>query len=391
MKIFRKSILREIRRFGADRTLLIMTVIIPLILIVCYTAMFAKGTVHSLPFGVVDQDRTPTSRQLVNMIDATPTAFVSLELQSAEQGEAAMRRGEIDGFILIPPQTEAHIMNPNQQAQVAVYINGAYITNSSLLKRDITTVLQAMNIGVETKTLGAKGVPAAQGYQMAYPVAMDKHVLFNPFGSYSYYLLPGMLSLMLVIMITLTSVYVIGSEFRYGTAREWIETAGGSIVRAITTKLAPYLLIFITISLFYTTILYRVMGLPFEAQSIAIMVAAKVFLVLAYMGVGIIFIALTANMRLSLSIGAAYSIAAFSFAGLTFPHVAMYKPIVWLAQLFPFTFYSDLFIEQSIRGAEPARSLGDLAVLGLFVLISVSFLPLLKKRGMIGEKFYGRL
>lgn len=391
MKTFRRSVIREIRRFGSDRTMLIITVIIPLSLILGYTFMFGRGTIDSLPVGVVDMDRSATSRQLVRMVGSTPSALIAMELESSPQAESALRRGEISAFIIIPDGMEASLLNPTDQAQIGVYINGAYITNSSLLKRDITTAMQAMNIGAETQMLGAKGIPAARGYQMAYPVVMQRHVLFNPFGSYSYYLLPAMLSLVMIIMITMTSIYAIGSEFRHGTASVWIRTAGGSIARALLTKLGPYMVIFMIISVFYTTILYRYMGLPFEAQSVMLLVIAKIFLVLDYMGIAIILIAVTSNMRLSLSLGAAYTIAAFSFAGITFPHMAMYRPIMWLSNLFPYTFYTDLFIEQSIRGAGEARSLGDLAAMGAFILLAAAFIPMLRRKALGGGRYYGKL
>ena len=105
---------------------------------------------------------------------------------------------------------------------MAAEISGARILNSGLLKRDLTTVFQALNIGLETQMLGARGIPARTGYAMAYPVAFDKHVLFNPYGSYAYYLLPGLLYLALVITVSVVTVYVVGSELKYGTAGEWV-------------------------------------------------------------------------------------------------------------------------------------------------------------------------
>lgn len=391
MKTFRRSVVREIRRFGADRTLLIITTVIPILLTVCYAFMFARGTINSLPVAVVDLDQTVTSRQLGRMVGSTPTTRMAMHLGSVEQAKTAMKRGEINAFVYIPLGMEAAMMNGTEQAQVGVYINGAFMTTAALLKRDLTTVMQAFNIGAEVKMLGAQGIPAVKGYGIAYPVAMDKHILFNPFGSYSYYLLPGMLSLVLIIMLTLTVIYAVGSEFRYGTAADWVAQADGSITRAIVSKLSIYLLIFFIITMFMDTILYKIMGLPFEAHSYMLMSLGKIFLILAYAGIGVMLVALTSNMRFSLSIGAAYTIAAFSFAGLTFPHMGMYKIIAAISTLFPYTYYTDLFIEQSIRGAAPARSLGDLAAMGVFILLSMAFLPMLKRKAMGGSKYYGKL
>ena len=389
MKPFRASLLREIRRFGADRTLMIISVVMPVVVSVLFVAMFAHGTVHNLPVAVYDADNSPTSMQLVRMIQATPSLRILKHVANAEEAQESLLRGEVNAFVYIPQGLEKNIMS-NTQAEVAAYVNGAFITTSATIRRDLTTVFQAMNIGVETQLLGNQGIPASQGFQMAYPVTFEKHILFNPYGSYAYYLLPALLPLILIIMVSLTTSYAIGSEFRNGTAAQWIQTAGGKVSTAVTAKLAPYFLIFIIVMLFMNTLLYRFLGLPFKATTVSLMLAGSLFLILAYMAVGIFLVAISGNLRFSLSISMAYGIAAFSFAGLTFPMVAMYKPIAFLSHFFPFTYYLNLFVEQSMRGAPPVRSLGDIAALGIFILIGMAVLPLLKRKAL-DPKHYGKL
>lgn len=354
-----------------------------------YVAMFWRGTVHDLPVAVWDGDHSALSRQIVRMVDATPSVEVVLQVEGIDQGRRAMVRGEVDALIVIPPGLQAEVMGGRGGGQVAAEISGARILNSGLLKRDLTTVFQALNIGLETQMLGARGIPARTGYAMAYPVAFDKHVLFNPYGSYAYYLLPGLLYLALVITVSVVTVYVVGSELKYGTAGEWVETAGGSVTRALAAKLAPYVLLFGLLSLFMNTILYRFMGLPFHGQEAMILVAGNLFVILAYMAMSVMLVAATANMRLSMSIAGGLATASLSLCGLTFPAVGMYPGIVALAKLFPFTYFIDLFIEQSLRGAPPARALGDLAALGVFVLAMGLFMPRLR-RVATDEKYYGR-
>ncbi len=389
MGLFRASVRREIRRFGHTPVLVVSAIVIPVVMTLLYVAMFWRGTVHDLPVAVWDGDHSALSRQIVRMVDATPSAEVVLQVEGIDQGRRAMVRGEVDALIVIPPGLQAEVMGGRGGGQVAAEISGARILNSGLLKRDLTTVFQALNIGLETQMLGARGIPARTGYAMAYPVAFDKHVLFNPYGSYAYYLLPGLLYLALVITVSVVTVYVVGSELKYGTAGEWVETAGGSVTRALAAKLAPYVLLFGLLSLFMNTILYRFMGLPFHGQEAMILVAGNLFVILAYMAMSVMLVAATANMRLSMSIAGGLATASLSLCGLTFPAVGMYPGIVALAKLFPFTYFIDLFIEQSLRGAPPARALGDLAALGVFVLAMGLFIPRLR-RVATDEKYYGR-
>lgn len=389
MGLFRNSVKREIRRFGQSRMLVTAAIIMPVTMTVLYVMMFWKGTVHDLPVAVYDGDKTELSRQLVRMVDATPTAQVALHVESIEQGRQAMVQGLTNALIVIPKGLQADVLAGVGGAQISAEVSGARILNSGLLKRDITTVFQAFNIGVETQLLGAKGIPAAKGYAMAYPIAFEKHVLFNPYGSYAYYLLPGLLFLALVITVSVVTVYVVGSELKNGTAGAWVATAGGSITRALATKLGPYILLFTLLSLFMNTLLYRFMGLPFHGQEAIILVLGNLFVILAYMAIGVILVAVSANMRFSLSVAGGLATASLSFCGLTFPLIGMYPAIAALAKLFPFTYFIDLFIEQSLRGAPPARALGDLAAMGTYVLVMAALVPRLKKVAL-DPKYYGK-
>ncbi|MEG0602394.1 MAG: ABC transporter permease, partial [Mucinivorans sp.] len=188
----RKSILREIRRFGSDKTLLIITIVIPVILAVLYVAMFAAGTAYNLPIAIVDQDNTPTSRQLTSMITASPTSFVAHRSSTIDDAKQSMATGMVDAIVYIPQNFESEILSGNQ-AEVAAWIDGTYITRSSLVERDLKTMLAAFNIGVGTQMLTSGGMSQGQALMAAYPVVIDKHVLFNPYSSYAYYLLPGLM------------------------------------------------------------------------------------------------------------------------------------------------------------------------------------------------------
>ena len=70
--------------------------------------------------------------------------------------------------------------------------------------------------------------------------------------------------------------------------------------------------------------------------------------------------------------------------------MAMWEPVQWLSRLFPFTYYTDLVVDQMLRGAPVAASLPDLGWMGLFVVLPLLALPRLK-RVATDPTFWGRL
>ena len=50
--------------------------LVPILSFLFFVVLFRSGVPHDMPVAVLDQDNTPLSRQLVRMIDATPSAKV---------------------------------------------------------------------------------------------------------------------------------------------------------------------------------------------------------------------------------------------------------------------------------------------------------------------------
>jgi ABC-2 type transport system permease protein len=81
---------------------------------------------------------------------------------------------------------------------------------------------------------------------------------------------------------------------------------------------------------------------------------------------------------------------ALTFSGLTFPQFAMPEVAKGFSYLFPFTYWVKIFISQAIRGEEVVHALIPMAFFVLFILLSVSFLPRLK-RVLKEERYWGKV
>jgi len=67
--------------------------------------------------------------------------------------------------------------------------------------------------------------------------------------------------------------------------------------------------------------------------------------------------------------------------------------LVWVqafSKIFPFTFYTDIFIDQALRGAPVVDSLWDMGYIALFIVLPMLCLPRLRKI-CSDEKYWGRM
>ena len=142
-------------------------------------------------------------------------------------------------------------------------------------------------------------------------------------------------------------------------------------------------------SLVMLVVIFKIVGTPLNG-SLGIILAGTLLFVLAYQSIAVMIVALLANLRLSLSIGGGYSVLAFTFSGLTFPIMAMWPAMQDLSRIFPFTYYTDIFVDQMLRGAPVVCSLPDMCYMSLFIVLPLLCLPRLRTI-CTEEKYWGRL
>lgn len=379
---------RELRRIARQPMYWLLLVVLPVVSFAFFAVVFKEGVARDIPIAVLDEDHTALSRKVTQMIDDTPTAMVSYEVQSMDEAEHLMREGRISAIIQIPAFFEKEILSVGQ-THLESYVSGTNITVNGLLAKDIQTAVTTFQAGVQLQMLMKQGLTERQAMAQIQPVRFVKHVLFNPYTNYSYYLSPSFMPMMLLIFVIMTTIFAVGTELKRGTAGEWFATGGDSVAASVAGKLLPITVVMFLVAMAMLCIIFKVVGVPLNGSLWVILLATLLFIV-SYQAIGLFIVALLSNLRLSLSIGGGYSVLAFTFSGLTFPVMAMWPAMQYLSRLFPFTYYTDIFVDQMLRGAPVVCSLPDLGYMSLFIL-----LPFLCRRRLrricTEEKFWGRL
>ena len=379
---------REMHRLTHQPMYFVLMIVLPVVSFAFFALLFNQGAIRNIPIAVLDEDNTTLSRKVAQMIDDTPTALVARDIQSMAEGERLIREGKIMAVVQIPAFFEKNILS-NSQTHLESYVSGTNITVNGLLSKDIQTAVTTFTGGIQLQVLMKQGLTQRQAMAQLMPVRFDRHVLFNPHINYGYYLSPSFMPMMLMIFVVMVTVFSIGTELKHSTSREWMAAGNDSVGAALLGKVLPITAVMFLISLVMLLINFKIVGTPLNGSLTVILIGTLLF-ILSYQSISVLIVSLLANLRLSLSIGGGYSVLAFTFSGLTFPIMAMWEPMQWVSKIFPFTFYTDIFVDQMLRGTPWVYSLPDLGYMMLFVVLPLLCLPRLK-RVCMEEKFWGRL
>lgn len=368
--------LREARRIAERRSYRALLILLPASAMVIFGSLFVRP-VTGLPIALLDGDHSPSSRQLARMIDATAGVDIRYDIQSIDEGKHLIRSGKARALILIPKGFEGDIL-ALRQPTVALYNSGANLTTNGIIEREVQSAVQTFGVGVQLQLLNSVGITGDEAMAVARPISFDSHALFNPYLDYAAYLAPTFMAMTLLIFTVLTTIYAVGSELKESTASEWLDTADGSFVAALVGKLSLPMVAMLLWGGVMFYILFVLLGVPMSGSFVMLALATILFIV-SYQAVALFFVALFDNMRMALSIGGGYSVLSFSFSGVTFPAMAMYAPIRAMSNIFPFTFYTKIYVDLAVRGAPVTFALQPMAALLLFWLLPIATLPRLER------------
>lgn len=379
--------IREVHIMSSKSIYLWILFILPLFSFFLFVSMFSHGKAENFEIVVFDADNSPLSRQIVRWIDATHDVQVIKYVNSLEEGKRMIEKSEAWAVLKIPKGTENGVYKGDANGLVLFYSNENLSAGSAVSTAIITTI-KTLSAGINIQKRMAKKEMFEQAYERVQPIHIETHSLFNPYVNYAYYLVTALLPVMLLMFVITSTIFTVGNELKNGTAQEWYHLAGDSVIVALTGKLLPYSIVYIIEAFLMNTILFVYMDAPLNGN-LFIIFLSTFFFVYAYQAMGVFIISVFPNVRLALSLGAAYASLAFSFSGLTFPVMAMDPILQYFAELFPYTHYLKIYINEAMKGLDLRYSLNSFMALSGFIILP--FLLINRLRNFLtNAKYWGK-
>ena len=334
--------------------------------IVFYVSLFGDGLPHDLPIGLIDQDRSSTSRAFAQQLDASQLGKV-IYYDDMHLARRDMETGRITSYVVIPEGFNADLQS-QRQPHIGYYVNSLYFVGGALAYKDILTMVNLTGGAVQREVLRMKGMNEREIMAQIQPIVLDQHQIGNPATNYGIYingvLLPGILE-MIVILIT---IYTLGAELKYGTSRHLLEVAGGSFERALLGKMVPYAVIFTVLGVVLELVLFHWLKYPLTG-SIWWMFLDMLLLVSASEALAVFIIGLFPVLRLAISVGAIVSVLGFSLAGFTLPVEVMPPYLQGFSAIFPLRHYYLFHVQETIWGSGFAGWWQEVVHLLLFLFL----------------------
>ena len=359
---------REIHRMVSRPIYLFSSVFVMFFCYLFFLTFFAEGLPERLPVGIVDNDNSYVSRTLARNIDAMAQIEIVKQYTSFSEAREDMQRGKIYAIIDVASGFESDLLS-NRQPKITYYVNDAYLIAGSLSFKDLTYISELGTAFVQQRLLQARGVVGDENLMpILQPVAIDTHLIANPYANYGVYLLNVLLPGVLQLLIIMLTIFSIGNEMKEQSTGEWLASGNQSFLAALTGKMLPYTVLFTALGIGGNFILYSYMHFPMNGSLVWMCLATFIY-VLAYQAIGIFIIGAFPRMRDAISLAAFYGLLAFTYAGFTFPIEAMPHGAQIFADLFPIRHYFKIYVNEALNGAPINYSFIYFAAMTAFLIL----------------------
>jgi ABC-2 type transport system permease protein len=368
MTTFLHLLSREFRRVFARKSALVIMLVIPLVVFFYLGSIYIRGSIEKVPIMVVNLDRGELSNQILNALGSSPRIEIEEYVKSAVEPEKVfLDYPGIKGILILPQGLSSSVFKGNQ-TKIKVFTNSSNIIYGNLIYKDIATFINTVSAGISLNYLMLEGLPQKAAENLVMPIRVQPKPLFNPYYNYLYYLLPGLTSVLLQMIVFFLAARSMNSEFSDKTFSNLLALSRNRIHLILGSKLCAYTLIGMCIALFIYAVVHPVMGIP-TSSSILSFVPFLLLFVMTNAMLGLMISMLFINEAIAMDTAFVYNSPAFVFSGFTFPILAMPGFDSWYAQLIPYTHFLKAFTKTVEMEGTLQASAPEAGVLLIFFLV----------------------
>lgn len=349
---------KEFIQITRDPRTLILIIIIP-VMQLFLLGYAANNDVRNVPLAVLDQDRGPEARALLDAYRAADYFRIAYDVDSEDELRALIDGGKARAGLIIPPDY-GRLLNGGGSAQVAFILDGSDPTVAATALSAAKLIGQSKSTEIMSERLTRRGA----ALQTTLPIDVRTQVWYNPDLVNAYFMIPGVIGMILYAITSILTATAIVRERERGTIEQLIVTPIRSW-ELIVGKLFPY-----TALALFNTVEVLVIGawwfhVPVRGSVLLLLILSALFL-MSSLGIGL-FASSIANTQQEAMLTVWMTLLPGLFlSGFFFPLEAMPPILRYLSYLMPLRYYLAIIRTILLKGVGVAEIQNDIIALAIF-------------------------
>lgn len=355
---------KEIRQLLRDRSNLVVGIGLPIVMILIFGYGLSLD-VRNAPVAVVLEDPSPMAADVITGLELS--AYLSpVIMTSMHDAERLMLEREVDGIVRIPSDFSRRLAAGDARMQLLVH--GSDANRATIIRGYVNgAVGQWAQRRADRGAAGTATVGVGAGTGTG-TVTLTERMWFNAANTSTWYLVPGLIVLIMTLVGAFLTAMVMAREWERGT----LEALFVSPVRPteiLLAKIIPYFLVGMLglgMCLLAARFLFVV---PMYGSLLIILVSSMLYLLVA-LGIGLVISSVTKNQFLACQLALISSfMPAMMLSGFLFDLRNVPAVIRLIGQALPATYFMELIRTLFLAGNVWPLIFKNCAILAAYAVV----------------------
>jgi ABC-2 type transport system permease protein len=357
------SIIRkEFIQIWRDPRTLVLVLIIP-VMELFLLGYAATNDVRNVPLAVLDQDRGPKARALLNAYRVADYFDIRYEVDSERELREIIDGGRSRVGLIIPPGYSEKI-GGEAPAEVMFVFDGSDPTIASTALAAAQQIGQQHATQIQAQRLARVG-KVTSGDRL--PLEVRTQVWYNPDLEDAYYMVPGIIGIILYALTSILTATAVVRERERGTIEQLIVTPLRPW-ELITGKLLPYVILALSNTAEVLIIGSWWFGVPIRGDIGLIFALSGLFLI-SSLSIGLLASSIANTQQEAMLTVWMTLLPSIFLSGFFFPIEAMPKVLQWISYLMPLRYYLRIIRALLLKGVGIAALRQEVLALVVFGLV----------------------
>lgn len=295
-----------------------------------------SNEIREAPFVVIDQSGDADARRLIERFDASNYFALAGSLPDVAAAETVFRRNEARIAVVFPPDF-GEALRHTQESPIQIIADAG----DPNLAGSLVNYANAIVADYQRELYGTAKPP--------YAIALETRMLYNPQLRSAYNFVPGVMTLILMLISAMMTAVALVREKELGTMEVLLVSPASPITVALS-KMIPYLLISLLNLLNILLLSYFVLDVPVRG-SLALLIGVCAIYLMASLALGLLISSATSSQQVALFISLiGLMMPTLIFSGFMFPIENMPKPMQWISHVVPARWFFAIVRDVMIKG-----------------------------------------
>jgi ABC-2 type transport system permease protein len=338
ISLIRKEFIQILR----DPRTLVLVLIIP-IMQLFLLGYSATNDVRNVPLAVLDQDRGTAARQLLEAYRTADYFRLAYEVDTEAELRTLIDNGEARAGLVIPPDYSQQVSSSGA-AQITFILDGTDPTVAATALSAAQMIGQRLATEVSVERVVRQRVAGA----LQPPLEVRTQVWYNPDLISAYYMIPGVIGMILYALTSILTATAVVRERERGTIEQLIVTPirSGELV---VGKILPYVILAFLMVFEVLAIGHYWFKVPIAGSLWLILGVSGLFL-LTSLGIGLLASTFAGTQQEAMLIVWMTLLPALFLSGFFFPLEAMPRVLQWVSYLMPLRYYLAVIRALMLKG-----------------------------------------